>query len=223
MGRVRTAQPPRTIDTRAATNEQLRLYISQEGKRLNWQIAQLEKRGLETSSFAYQNLMDKSSNRPFLGTSKSGHMKVNLSTRGKTRSQLQQMASVIQKSVKSQTITPSGIKNYYSRVFASLRATYPDMAKFTDDELSDMFTTMGFAAAKKKLGSDRIMQMIERGNSAEDIKSYIEKTVGFETVVQAEKEYNKYRMVKDEYGNKHREYVYTSEKFKYIKKSPFDS
>lgn len=223
MARLRTAQSPRSIDTRAATNEQLRLYISQEGKRLNWQIAQLEKRGLETSSFAYQNLMDKSSNRPFLGVSKSEHMKINLATRGKTRSQLQQMASVIQKTVTSETITPSGIKNYYGRVFESLKARYPEMRKFTDAELADIFTTMGFESAKNKLGSDRIMQMIAKGSSAEDVKTYIEKSVGFETISQAEREYNKYRMVKDESGRRHKEGVYSDSKFKYVSTSPFDS
>lgn len=221
--KVRGVQQARRIDTQQATMDQLQLYISQEGKRLNWQLAELEKRGLELSSFGYQNLVDKSANRSFLGVSKSGHMKISLSTRGKTRSELQQMASVIQKAVNSQTITPSGIKNYYSRVFDSLRARYPELNKYTDDELADIFTTTGFKSSKNFLGSDRIMQMIGAAKTAGDIKDYIEHTSGFDTITQAEKDFNKYKYVMDEKGNRKREYRYTGKVFTYVQTTPFDS
>lgn len=116
MARVRGVQKSRTIDVRSATKDQLRMYISQEGKRLNWQLSELEKKGMETSSFAYQNLMNRASNLKYLGKSKSGFTKVNLSTRGMSRQQMEGLASVIQKTVNAETITPSGIKNYYNKV-----------------------------------------------------------------------------------------------------------
>lgn len=183
------------------------MYISQEGKRLNWQISQLEKKGMETSSFAYQNLVNQSSNRPFLGKSASGSTKFNLSTRGKTRQQMEAMASIIQKTVNSQTITVSGIKNYYKTVFDSLRKRYPELNKFSDEELADIFTTMGFESAKNKLGSDRLMQMVAQAKNADSIENYIEQANGFETIISAENKYN--------------EIMGTN--FEYTKTSPFNS
>lgn len=183
------------------------MYISQEGKRLNWQLSQLEKKGMETSSFAYQNLMNKSSNMKYLGKSGSGYTKVNLSTRGMTRQQMEGLASVIQKTVNAQTITPSGIRNYYSSVFDSLRKRYPELNKFSDAELGDIFTTTGFEASKAKLDSDRIMQMIGHAKDAASIKKYIEQSSGFETIISAENKYN--------------EIMGTN--FEYTKTSPFDS
>lgn len=207
MAKVRGVQKARQIDIRSATKEQLRMYISQEGKRLNWQISQLEKNGMETSSFAYQNLVNQSSNRPFLGKSSSGSTKFNLSTRGKTRQQMEAMASIIQKTVNSQTITVSGIKNYYKTVFDSLRKRYPELNKFSDEELADIFTTMGFESAKNKLGSDRLMQMVAQAKNADSIENYIEQANGFETIISAENKYN--------------EIMGTN--FEYTKTSPFDS
>lgn len=206
MAKVRGVQKARQIDIRSATKEQLRMYISQEGKRLNWQLSQLEKKGMETSSFAYQNLVNQSSNRPFLGKSASGSTKINLSTRGKTRQQMEAMASIIQKTVNSQTITVSGIKNYYKTVFDSLRKRYPELNKFSDEELADIFTTMGFESAKNKLGSDRLMQMVAQAKNADSIENYIEQANGFETIISAENKYN--------------EIMGTN--FEYTKTSPFD-
>lgn len=206
MAKVRGVQKARQIDIRSATKDQLRMYISQEGKRLNWQIAQLEKRGLEKSSFAYQKLINSQANQQYLGTSASGHMKVSLSTRKMSKQQMQALASVINKTVNSQTITPSGIKNYYSSVFNSLRQRYPELNKFTDEQLADIFTTMGFESTKDKLGSDRLMQMIAQSSSAGAIEDYIEKSGGFETIISAEKQYN------DIMGAN----------FEYVKTSPFE-
>lgn len=204
--KVRGVQKSRQINIRSATKEQLRLYISQEGKRLNWQIAELEKRGLERSSFAYQNLIDRSANQQYLGKSKSGHMKIKLNTRAMTKQQMQSLASVISATVNSQTITPSGIKNYYKSVFDSLRKRYPELQKFSDDELADIFTTMGFESAKNKLGSDRLMQMISQSKNAQSIQDYIEQSNGFETIISAERKFND---------------IMETE-FTYVKTSPFD-
>lgn len=208
----RNVQKARQIDIRKATSKQLREYIVNEGKRLNQQIVTLEKRGLEKSSFAYQNLIGKSSNRPWLGKNKSGYMKVNLSTRGLSKQKLQQLAGVIQGTVTTQTITPSGIQKYYSRVFDSLRQRYPEMNKFSDEELSDIFTTMGFKSAMTTLGSDRLMQMISHSKDATSIEQFLEGSNGYETVLNATDEYNRIMGYTKKDGNA----------FVYTKTSPFD-
>ena len=199
MAKVRGTQKARQIDVRSATKQQLQMYISQEGKRLNWQLSQLEKRGMVKSSFAYQNLMNRAANLKYLGKSKSGYTKVNLSTRGMTRQQMEGLASVIQKTVNAQTITPSGIKNYYNKVFDSLRNHYPELAQFSDEELGDIFTTEGFEASKTKLDSDRLMQMIAKSTSVDKLKDYIAKSNRFEDVVKAERAYRKLMRSKFEY------------------------
>lgn len=198
------ASKARSIDIVRASENALKLYIQVEGKRLNQQIAQLEKFNIESASFAYKNLIDKPQYNKFLTKSKSGHTKVDITTRGKSRQQLQEIASVIKKTVTAQTITKSGITAYYGKVFASLRSRYPGLNKFSDEQLADILTTMGFESSKGFEGSDRIFQKIASAKDAESIVKYLEKTNGFETIKQADKEY------KDLMGTKF-EYVSTDE------------
>lgn len=190
MAQGRKVQKARSIDLQKASVQELKSFIANEGKRLNRQITQIEKdEKLQKTSFAYRQLVERPQNAQFLGQSKSGYTKINLSTKGKQRSDLQQIASLIQRTAASKTITKRGIKEYYEGVFKSLRETYPGLADLSDDELSDILLTEGFESAKGAEGSDRIFQRIAQAKDAASIKKYIEKTVGMETVEQRNREY----------------------------------
>lgn len=190
----RKVQKARQIDIVRASTEALKSYIANEGKRLNRQITMIEKNNLTGASFGYKKLIETSANRKFLGVTKpdrtgATHTKIELSTRGKTHQELQQLASLIQRTAGYKTITKSGIKQYYGRVFDKLRAKYPGLDKFTDEQLSDILTTMGFESAKGFDGSDRLFRLIAKGEDVDSVVSYIEKTNGFEDIQQANREY----------------------------------
>ena len=52
-------QQAREADLQHMSSKELRSYIANEGKRLNQQIVEIEKRGLERESFAYEKLTSK--------------------------------------------------------------------------------------------------------------------------------------------------------------------
>ncbi len=183
-------QEARDADLQYMTVKELKSYIANEGKRLNQQIVEIEKRGLEKESFAYEKLTSKPQYRDYLGTSKSGHLKVNLSTRGMSRPELQRMANVIQKFSQAQTMTASGIKQYYENVFNGLRDTYPGMSKLTDDQLADILKTEGFLHAKGVVGSDTVMKLIQKAASPEQMIEFLKASGSLDTHEESIEKYN---------------------------------
>lgn len=183
----RNVQKARQIDLVKASTKELKSYIANEGKRLNQQIVTIEKNaGLAKSSFAYKYLTEKPQFSQYLGVNKSGRTKIELSTRGKSRQELQQLAGVINKFITMETMTKKGIKNYYGRVFDSLRRKYPGLEKLSDEQLADILTTEGFESAKGFDGSDRIFTKIGEAKDANTMIKYLEKRNTFETVISAD-------------------------------------
>lgn len=186
----RKVQKPRQIDIKRASTEALKRYIANEGKRLNQQIAQIEKRpDYVKASFAYKKLTESPATAQYLGVNKSGRTKIELNTRGKSHQQLQELANLIRKYSGAQTMTVQGIKQYYGKVFCTLRAKYPGLNKFSDEQLADILTTEGFESSKGADGSDRIFKLISESNDVDSIVEYIEKRSGFETIMQANNEW----------------------------------
>lgn len=183
-------QEAREADLQHMTLKELKSYIANEGKRLNQQIVEIEKRGLEKESFAYEKLTSKPQYRDYLGTSKSGHLKVNLATRGMSRPELQRMANIIQKFSQAQTMTASGIKQYYENVFNGLRDRYPGMSGLTDEQLADILKTEGFLHAKGVVGSDTVMKLIQKAASPEQMIEFLQAAGTLDTHDEAINKYN---------------------------------
>lgn len=181
----------REVDPQKMGAAQLKSYIANEGKRLNQQLVELQKRGYTDQSFAYSKLTETPRYAEYLGLSKSGKVKVNLSTRGKTRSQLQRMASLIQRFANTKTITISGIKDYYKNVFNTLRSKYDGFGGLTDEQLADILKTDGFSHAKAVLGSDTIFQMIHKAADVDFMEQYLENIGSMETRNAAEMEFKR--------------------------------
>lgn len=167
-------QRARQAEVKNMSARELKSYIANEGKRLNQQLAEIQKRGLQTQSFAYSKLVDQPKYSQYLGKSKSGKVKVELATRGKKRGELQRMASLIQKFVNTKTITVSGIKDYYKNVFTTLRSKYDGFLDLTDDQLADILKTEGFAHAKAVVGSDVIFKMIHTAADVDFMADFLE-------------------------------------------------
>lgn len=180
----------RNADIKGMSSKELSSYIAQEGKRLNQQIAEIEKRGLQTASFAYERLTSKPTYALYLGVSKSGRTKINLSTRGMSRSEKQQLAGVIRKFSQAKTMTKSGIESYNRNVINSLKASYSGMSKLSDEQLADILKTTGFAHIKGTVGSDVIMKMIAQAADYEAMKDFLEAAGTLQTVDGAITRYN---------------------------------
>ena len=183
-------QQAREADLQHMSTKELRSYIANEGKRLNQQIVEIEKRGLERESFAYEKLTSKPQYRDYLGTTKSGHIKVNLATRGMSRPEMQKVANIIQKFSQAQTMTASGIQEYYSNVFNGLRDRYPGMSGLTDSQLSDILKTEGFLHAKGVVGSDTVMKLIQKAASPEQMIEFLQAAGTLDTHDEAINKYN---------------------------------
>ena len=183
-------QEAREADLQHMSMKELKSYIANEGKRLNQQIVEIEKRGLERESFAYEKLTSKPQYRDYLGTTKSGHLKVNLSTRGMSRPEMQRVANIIQKFSNAQTMTASGISQYYENVFNGLRNKYTGMSKLTDEELADILKTEGFLHAKGVVGSDTVMKLIQKAASPEQMMEFLQAAGTLDTHDEAISKYN---------------------------------
>ena len=186
----------RDIDVQKMGAKELKSYIRNEGKRLNQQLVELQRKGYTDQSFAYSKLTETPRYAEFLGLSKSGKVKVNLSTRGKTRSQLQRIANVIQRFVTTKTITISGIKDYYKNVFTTLRGKYKGFGSLTDEQLADILKTDGFTHAKAVLGSDTIFKMIHQEADVDFMAEYLDRIGDLKTRDAAELEFNKMKGLK---------------------------
>lgn len=182
----------RYIDIHGATVKELRQYIANEGKRLNQQLVEIQKRGLTETSFGYEALVSQSKNREFLGVSKSGRLKVNLNTRGMERGELQRLASVINRTTAYQTITVTGIKEYYGRVFDTLREKYPELKGLTDAQLADILKTEGWESAKGTVGSEQAFKMIASADSADKVMGFLETSGAGKSIESYVKDFNEF-------------------------------
>lgn len=180
----------RSADIKGMSSKELSSYIAQEGKRLNQQIVEIERRGLQTASFAYERLTSKPTYALYLGVSKSGRTKINLNTRGMSRSEKQQLAGVIRKFSQAKTMTKSGIESYNRKVLNSLRASYSGMSRLSDAQLADILKTTGFAHIKGTVGSDVVMKMIAQAADYEAMKDFLEAAGTLQTVDGAISRYN---------------------------------
>ena len=182
----------RLIDVHGATVKELRSYIANEGKRLNQQLVEIQKRGLSETSFGYEALVNSSKNREFLGVSKSGRLKVNLNTRGMERGELQRLARLIDRTTAYQTITVTGIKDYYARVFAKLRSKYPGLAQFSDKQLEDILKTEGWESAKASVGSSQAFEMVGSADNADKIMAFLESSGAGKSIESYVKDFNEF-------------------------------
>lgn len=190
----------RDIDIQKMGSKELRSYIQNEGKRLNQQLVELQRKGYTDQSFAYSKLTETPRYAEFLGLSKSGRVKVNLGTRGKSRSQLQRIANVIQRFVTTKTITISGIKDYYRNVFNTLRSKYKGFGNLTDEQLADILKTDGFSHAKAVLGSDTVFNMIHKEADVDFMAEYLDRIGDLKTRDSAELEFDRMRGLKTKFS-----------------------
>ena len=183
-------QQAREADLQHMSTKELRSYIANEGKRLNQQIVEIEKQGKEREAYAYQKLTSQAKYRDYLGTTKSGHIKVNLATRGMSRPEMQKVANIIQQFSQAQTMTVSGIKQYYHNVYEGMRQKYTGMKDLTDEQIADIINTEGFFHAMGTIGSDTVMKLIEKSAGPQYMMKFLEAAGSLNTQDESITKYN---------------------------------
>ena len=152
------------------STERLKAYVASHGKKVNQRIVTLEKYG-QRNVFAYRYVSD---NIPdyMKEKSQSGHLKLNIKTRGKSRNELLELATVIQNVEKAKTSTIKGIKKTYNKM---KRETEKALGlELSEKDFQKTFGEQAFKNFSEKFGSKQYVRMVKE-YGYEDTQKAIEK------------------------------------------------
>lgn len=151
----------------------LRSYIAKYGKRINEQIANLERENKEFSSIEYRMLLQQNQND--LLRSKSGHIKINLRTTKSTIQQLRHIATLIQNFGSGVTNTLTGQKQYFGSIQKTISEKY-DISDFSLQEFAELMASKAVERLNEKIGvSEMVLYLMKEGNSADKIENILNK------------------------------------------------
>lgn len=139
------------------TTERLKAYVASHGKKVNQRLVTLEDYG-QRNVFAYRYVSD---NIPdyMKEKSQSGHLKLNIRTRGKTRNELLELATVIQNVENAKTSTLKGIKKTYNKM---KRETEKALGvELSDKDFQNTFGQLAFKNFSEKFGSKQYVRMVK--------------------------------------------------------------
>ena len=145
------------MNLRNLTTERLKAYVASHGKKVNQRIVTLEEYG-QRNVFAYRYISD---NIPdyMKQKSQSGHLKLNIRTRGKSRNELLELATVIQNVEKAKTSTLKGIKKTYNKM---KRETEKALGvELSDKDFHKTFGQQAFKNFSEKFGSKQYVRMVK--------------------------------------------------------------
>ena len=139
------------------STERLKAYVASHGKKVNQRIVTLEEYG-QRNVFAYRYVSD---NIPdyMKEKSQSGHLKLNIRTRGKKRNELLALATVIQNVENAKTSTLKGIKKTYNKM---KRETEKALGvELSDNDFQKTFGQQAFKNFSDRFGSKQYVRMVK--------------------------------------------------------------
>ena len=145
------------MNLNSLSTERLKAYISSHGKKVNQRIVTLEEYG-QINVFAYRYVSDSIPDY-MKEKSKSGHLKLNIKTRRKTRNELLELATVIQNVENAKTSTLKGIKKTYNKM---KRETEKALGvELSDKDFQKTFGQQAFKNFSDKFGSKQYVRMVK--------------------------------------------------------------
>ena len=146
------------MNLRTLSTERLKAFVQSHGKVANQRLVALEKAGLETYP-AYQYISsrlapDKTS------LSKSGHLKLNIGVRGKSRNELLEIATIIDNFEKAKTSTVSGIRK--TNKIVKKKTEQKIGVHFTEEQFGKFWSSMAVVSFKSKFGSGQVVNMVKK-------------------------------------------------------------
>ena len=173
------------MNLRTLSTERLKAFIQSHGKVVNQRLVALENAGLETYP-AYQYISsrltpDKTS------LSKSGHLKLNIGIRNKSRNELLEIASIIDNFEKAKTSTIKGIRLVNKDI--KKKTEERTGVQFTDEQFGKFWTSLAVDSFKTKFGSGQVVNLLKKHgiNEALDIIEQSE-LGGIDTLFEIEEE-----------------------------------
>ena len=139
------------------STERLKDYVASHGKKVNQRLVTLEEYG-QRNVFAYRYVSDKIPDY-MKEKSKSGHLKLNIRTRGKNRNELLELATVIQNVENAKSSTLKGIKKTYNKM---KRETEKALGvELSDKDFHKTFGQQAFKNFSEKFGSKQYVRMVK--------------------------------------------------------------
>lgn len=146
------------MNLRTLSTERLKAFVQSHGKEANQRLVRLEKAGLETYP-AYQYISSRLSPE-MTSLSRSGHLKLNIGVRGKTRNELLEVASIIDNFEKAKTSTIKGIRLVNRDI--KKKTEERTGVKFSDEQLGKFWTSMAVDSFKSKFGSGQVVNLLKK-------------------------------------------------------------
>ena len=146
------------MNLRSLSTERLKAFVQSHGKVLNQRLVAIEKAGLETYP-AYQYISSRlSSDKTSL--SKSGHLKLNIGVRGKSRNELLEIATIIDNFENAKTSTISGIRK--TNKIIKKKTEQKIGVHFTEEQFGKFWSSLAVDSFKSKFGSGQVVNLLKK-------------------------------------------------------------
>ena len=173
------------MNLRTLSTERLKAFVQSHGKVVNQRLVALENAGLEAYP-AYQYISSRLSPDK-TSLSKSGHLKLNIGIRGKSRNELLEIATIIDNFEKAKTSTITGIRKVNKLI--KQRTEQKTGVNFTEEQFGKFWSKMAIDSFKSKFGSGQVVNLLKKYGIDEAL-DIIEKSEirGFESLFEIEEE-----------------------------------
>ena len=146
------------MNLRTLSTERLKAFVQSHGKVVNQRLVALENAGLETYP-AYQYISSRLSD-DMTTLSRSGHLKLKIGVRGKSRNELLELASIIDNFEKAKTSTITGIRKVNKTI--KQRTEQKTGVHFTEEQFGKFWSSMAVDSFKSKFGSGQVVNMVKK-------------------------------------------------------------
>lgn len=171
------------MNLRTLSTERLKAFVQSHGKVVNQRLVALENAGLETYP-AYQYISSRLSD-DMTTLSRSGHLKLKIGVRGKSRNELLEIATIIQNFEKAKSSTIGGIRKINEKVKS--KTEEKTGVQFTEEQFGKVWANVAVQSFISKFGSKQFIKLIKRYRSEEaiNIVQYVYEK-NFETLYEVE-------------------------------------
>ena len=146
------------MNLRTLSTERLKAFVRSHGKVINQRLVALEKAGMETYP-AYQYISSRLSD-DMTTLSRSGHLKLKIEVRGKSRNELLEIATIIQNFEKAKTSTVSGIRKVNKTI--KLKTEQKTGVQFAEEQFGRIWTNATVESFISKFGSKQFVKLLKR-------------------------------------------------------------
>ena len=173
------------MNLRTVSTERLKAFVQSHGKVANQRLVALENAGLETYP-AYQYISSRLSPDK-TSLSKSGHLKLNIGIRGKSRNDLLEIATIIENFEKAKTSTVSGIRKVNKTI--KQKTEQKIVVHVTDEQFGKFWSSLAVDSFKSKFGSGQVVNLLKKYRIDEALDIIEQSEIrGFDSLFEIEEE-----------------------------------